>query len=270
MRTLLLLLLCLPLLTHADIYQWQDANGTKHFSDRDPEGNAKTLSVQAGQSWLTVKSVFDGDTVLLENGQKIRLLGINTPEIAHQNNPADAGGNEAKAWLTNKLKNSKVRLEIDAEKTDHYGRTLAHLFTEEKEHINLLLVKEGLAAVSVFPPNLRYTEELLKAQQQAEQAKLGIWQRPEYAPIAVEDLTEAGHAGWTRIIGTVKEIQVNRKTVYLKFTDRFMARIERDNEALFANVNSYQGKRVEVRGWLNRRKDTFSMLLRHPSAIIVL
>ncbi|MGZ4981330.1 MAG: thermonuclease family protein [Methylobacter sp.] len=131
MRILLALLLCLPGWVNAEIYQWQDAQGSKHFSDR-PVADAKIVDIKPGYGFYTVKTVYDGDTVVLEDGRKIRLLGINTPEVQHRGKLADAGGDEAKQWLTDKLKNTKVRLEAGVEKTDKYGRTLAHLFTEKK------------------------------------------------------------------------------------------------------------------------------------------
>lgn len=268
MRQCLILLLCLPMWANADIYQWKDNKGKTHFSDHpDTVVNAEKITVQAGVGYVRVKTVYDGDTVVLDDGRKIRLLGINTPEIQHRDNAADAGGDEAKAWLISKLKEAKVRIETDAEKTDSYGRTLAYLFTENKEHINVLLVAQGLAQVSIFPPNLKYVSELVNAQQQAEAAKLGIWQRPEYAAIPVEQLTEAGHFGWTRLIGKVRAVRPERKFVYLDFTDCFNARIDMDGLSLFPDLASFQGKTIEVRGWLNRRKDKFSMLIRHPSAI---
>jgi len=68
---------------------------------------------------------YDGDTIVLEDGRKIRLLGINTPEVQHKGKMADAGGEDAKTWLINKLRHSKVRLEFYFDKTDKYGRTLA-------------------------------------------------------------------------------------------------------------------------------------------------
>jgi len=267
MKILLILLLFLPLSVSADVYQWRDANGEQHFSDHTTEPNAQKIAIKTTQGFYHVKTVYDGDTVVLDNGQKVRLLGINTPEIQHRGNQADAGGNEAKSWLINKLKDGKVRLETDVEKTDSYGRTLGHLFTENNEHINVLLVAEGLAEASIWPPNLKYTNALVTAEQQAENAKLGIWQRPEYAAIPVEQLTDEGHHGWTRIVGKVHSIHATKKFIYLEFSDRFDARIEREWLSLFPDVNSYQGKTIEVRGWLNKRKDKFSMLIRHPSAI---
>lgn len=267
MKLLLILLLFLPNLATANVYQWQDANGKPHFADHTADPNAKKIEIKTTQGFYQVKTVYDGDTVVLGDGQKVRLLGINTPEVQHRGNQADAGGEEAKQWLIAKLKNTNVHLETDVEKTDSYGRTLGHLFTENNKHINLLLVAEGLAEVSIFPPNLKYVDELVAAQQQAENKKLGIWQRPEYAVIPVDELTEDGHHGWTRLVGKVRSLHPTKKFIYLQFSDRFEARIERDALSLFPDVNSYQGKTIEVRGWLNKRKDKFSMLIRHPSAI---
>lgn len=283
MKILLVLLLCLPGWVNAEIYQWQDANGSTHFSDRQgrgkcrnrpgteaaecPVADAKTLDIKPGYDFYRIKTVYDGDTVELEDGRKIRLLGINTPEIRHRDKPADAGGDEAKRWLADKLKNTKVRLELGAEKTDKYGRTLAHLFTENKEHLNLQLVAAGLAVASIYPPDLHYVNELVKAQDQAEHAKLGIWARPEYAAIPVASLTEAGHPGWTRLVGKVVNIRKTRKSFYLEFSDGFEARIESQWADLFPDVNSYLGKTIEVRGWLNKSRGHWSMLVRHPSAI---
>jgi micrococcal nuclease len=266
MQFFLMLLLSLPPWAGAEVYQWQDTNGSEHFSDRSYP-NAKILDIKPGYGFYRVKTVYDGDTVVLEDGRKIRLLGINAPEVQHRDKIADAGGEEARLWLINKLQHAKVRMEIDAEKTDKYGRTLAHLFTEEKEHINLSLVKTGLAAVSIYPPNLLYVNELVTAEKQAEKAKLGIWQRPEYAVIPINSLTETGHPGWTRLLGKVINIRYSRKYIYLEFSSQVNARIERKWLTLFPDVNSYLDKILEIRGWLNKSKRHFSLLIRHPSAI---
>ena len=263
---LLILFICLPAWVNAEIYQWQDAKGSEHFSDRfSPD--AKTVKINPGYDFYRVKSVYDGDTVVLEDGRKIRLLGINTPEVQHKDKMADAGGEDAKTWLINKLQHARIRLEFDLEKTDKYGRTLAHLFSEKKEHINLSLVKAGLAAISIYPPNLLYVNELLAAENKAEQDRLGIWQRPEYAAIPVNNLTEVGHQGWTRLVGKVVNIRNTPKSIYLVFSSRFEARIERKWQFLFPDVNDYLGKILEVRGWLNKSRNHFSLLIRHPGAI---
>ena len=263
---LLLWLLCSSPLVAAEIYQWKDAAGSAHFSDRF-RPDAKTLVIKPGYRLYLVKKVFDGDTVELEDGRKIRLLGINTPEVQHRDKLADAGGEEARTWLINKLQHRKVRLEFDSDKTDKYGRMLAHLFSENKEHINLSLVKEGLATISIYPPNLMYANELLAAEQKAEQDNLGIWQRPEYVAVPVTSLAKARHPGWMRVTGKVVTIRNTPKSVYLVFSSQFEARIERKWLSLFPDVNSYLGKTIELRGWINKSRNHFSLLIRHPSAI---
>ena len=252
-----------------DVYRWQDEHGRQHFSGR-AVNNAKKLNIKPGYSYLKVASVYDGDTVKLEDGSKIRLLGINTPEVRHRNQPAEAGGEQAKNWLTHKLKGKKVRLVTDVEPTDKYNRKLAHLFTEDKEHINLQLIEQGLAAVNIYPPNLLFADELVAAEQRAERLGRGIWTKPEYTPIAAEHLGEYGHPGWTRIRGKVNAVRSSRKYVYLELSRSFQTRVAKRWLSLFPSIDDYSGKTIEVRGWLNKNRDSWSMLIRHPSAIKVL
>lgn len=265
-RIVSLLLLCLAYWVNAEIYGWKDSAGNAHYSDR-PHEKAEALDIKPGYGFYKVKKVYDGDTILLEDGRKVRLLGVNTPEIEHRNQAEQAGGREAKQWLIEKLENRKVRLETDNESTDKYGRTLAHVFTDQKDHINLQLIELGLAAVNIYPPNLRYVEQLVKAGQSAERARLGIWRRPEYDPIPVSRLPGSVHSGWNRITGRISDLRSSRKFVYLKFTDKFEVRIEKKELSLFPDLQRYLGQEVEVRGWLNKYKGGYSMLIRHPSAI---
>ncbi|MBK8815847.1 MAG: thermonuclease family protein [Methylococcaceae bacterium] len=265
-RLSIILLLGGSLSAFGDIYQWQDAKGREHYTDRSQE-NSKKLLIKPGYSYFTVDKVFDGDTVRLDDGRKVRLLGINTPEITHRNQYAEVGGEDAKQWLSNKLQNKKVRLVTDVEPFDKYRRTLAYLITENNEPINVQLVERGLAAVNIYPPNLAYVNELVEAGKRAEQAKRGIWQQEAYSVVPVGLLDKKGHAGWIRLAGTVRLIRSSRKFVYLEFTDKFQARIEKKWLSLFPEIETYRGKTLEVRGWLNKNRGGWSMLIRHPSAI---
>lgn len=267
MKLLRVLLFCLPLFGLAEVYQWQDVAGNRHYSDRS-HPQAKKVDIKPGYGFYVVQKVYDGDTVVLNDGRKVRLLGINTPEVKHRDKMADAGGDEAKEWLKGRLLNKKVRLVTDAETSDKYHRTLAHLFTEQKDHVNVQLVEAGLAEVSLYPPNLLYAEELLKAQDKAEHQQRGIWQRPEYAAIPVARLSAGEHSGWTRIVGTVTHIRYARKFVYLELSNLVDLRIELKWLSLFPDIDGYSGKTIEARGWLNKNKGGhLSMLIRHPSAL---
>ena len=263
---LLILSLVIPACGDSKIYEWHDTQGSEHYSDQF-NVNAKVLDIKPGYEFYSVKKIYDGDTVQLEDGRKVRLLGINTPEIQHRGKQAEAGGQEAKAWLINKLRNQRVRLELDAEKTDKYGRTLAYLFTENNELINLSLVKQGLATLSIYPLNLRYVNDLMTAQKQAEQNKLGIWALADYAVIPFSQLTETEHCGWMRLSGKVLDIRKTSRFIYLIFSDQSDARIDSKWLSLFPDIKSYLGKTLEVRGWPSRREAHFSVLIRHPSAI---
>ena len=263
---ILVLLLCTPACVSSKVYEWRDTKGTEHYSDKlHPE--AKIVDIKPGYSFFTVKKVYDGDTIELHDGTKVRFLGINTPEVQHRDKLGQAGGEEAKNWLINKLDNTKVRLEYDVEKKDKYRRTLAYVFTEKGEHVNLSLVEAGLATISIYPPNLKYVNELVAAENKAEQDKIGIWSLPEYTVIPVNKLTPAGNSGWTRVAGKIIDIRSSHKFIYLGFSNQFESRIERKWLALFPNIDSYLNKTVEVRGWLNRQQKHFSVLIRHPSAI---
>lgn len=266
MRILGFLLFYLSLTAQADIYQWRDGSGGRHYSDRS-RPDSQVLKIKPGYQYYPVKKVYDGDTVELTDGRKIRLLGVDTPEVRHRSNPAQPGGDEAREWLRRKLENRSVRLVTDEEKTDKYGRVLAHLFTDGNDHINLQLVAQGFAHLSVYPPNLLFVGELQKAEQKAEDSKSGIWGRAQYQPKQVRQLFEEKPELWTRVAGQITAVRESRKYVYLQFEPRFSARIEKRWLFLFPPPASFLGKTVEARGWVSQDRGRMTMLIRHPSAL---
>jgi micrococcal nuclease len=122
-----------------------------------------------------VAQVVDGDTVVLANGQKVRLLGIDAPELEREGQPADFLAHKAKQFLAELVEGKQVRLEYDRLRYDHYGRTLAYLFLLDGTNLSRELVCQGLAHVYTVPPNMRFREELLAAQREAISAHRGIW-----------------------------------------------------------------------------------------------
>ncbi len=252
------------------VYRVVDSEGRVSYSDQPSKG-AHTIDVEIptpGRKLQRVKSVYDGDTVILESGERVRLLGINTPEIEGRFRENEPGGLEAKAWLKDQLKDGKVFLEYDKEKKDHYQRSLAHLYLPDGKHLNVGLVENGLATVSIVPPNLRHTKALVRAQQKAEKERLGIWVMPQYQPRPLSQIVQ-NNKGWQRFIGSPKSIKTSRKYTRLIFNHQFNVRIANDNLALFPNLKSYLGKSIEMRGWVSRTKQKYSMHIQHPSAFLV-
>lgn len=121
-----------------------------------------------------VTKVFDGDTILIGNKEKIRLLGIDTFE--HDQN---IYGIKAKDFLTMLVLNKDVCIETDVTKKDIYGRTLGYVFVN-KSFLNEELLKNGFAILYDFPPNTKYLSRLKKAQIYARENMLGVWEKQSF------------------------------------------------------------------------------------------
>ena len=94
---------------------------------------------------MTVKKVFDGDTVLLTDGRTVRLIGINTPEVAHnagkgrKGNAAEPLAGQAQQALQRLVVGKPIRLQLGVLAVDHYGRSLGRLFTAAGESVEAQL-----------------------------------------------------------------------------------------------------------------------------------
>jgi len=132
-----------------------------------------------------VKDVIDGDTIELTNGEKVRLIGINAPEI---NEPF---GKEAKEFLSKMVNGKAVKLEKDFKLKDEYGRLLAFVFVDNI-NINVEIVKNGLANTLYLSKLLKYSKELRKAELQAVENQIGIWKRSNITCIKLLDLKFIG------------------------------------------------------------------------------
>ncbi|MDI6852337.1 MAG: thermonuclease family protein [Deltaproteobacteria bacterium] len=124
-----------------------------------------------------VVEVGDGDTVIIAGGRKVRLLGIDAPELEKEGRPADFLAHKAKAELARLINGQRLRLEYDELRYDQYGRLLAYLFLPDGSLVNAEMVRQGLAKVYIFPPNTRYQDRLLAAQREALEARRGLWQQ---------------------------------------------------------------------------------------------
>jgi endonuclease YncB( thermonuclease family) len=112
---------------------------------------------------------------MLAGGIKVRVLGIDAPEMARDGQPADFLAHQAKATLTELTLNRKVGLKYDRLRYDRYGRLLAYIFLLDHTLVNAELVRLGMARVYFHAPNARYRENLLAAQREAIGAQRGIW-----------------------------------------------------------------------------------------------
>jgi micrococcal nuclease len=122
----------------------------------------------------------DGDTVDVDLGgvdERVRLIGIDTPESVARDRPVECYGPEAKARMAELLPpGTAVRRGRDVEARDRYGRLLAYVFrSSDGVHINRLLVEEGYAEARPFEPNTTRQAELDEAESEARAAGRGLW-----------------------------------------------------------------------------------------------
>lgn len=127
-----------------------------------------------------VERVVDGDTFIVSidgKPEKIRLIGVDTPESVHpdqRRNTAD--GEEVSEYVRGVLENKRVYLEYDISLTDQYNRVLAYVYLEDrKTMLNELLLEEGYAVVMTVQPNSRYADNFYEIQRKAREEKKGIW-----------------------------------------------------------------------------------------------
>ncbi|MBF0532734.1 MAG: thermonuclease family protein [Candidatus Omnitrophica bacterium] len=134
---------------------------------------------QADKPWHFVKYVVDGDTVILEDGEHIRLIGINAPEVESPYHPQDeCYGPEARAYLRQWITGEKVRLENGPEYYDKYKRRLAYIYLPDGTMINREMIRFGYAeATAVFQHP--YREEFLRLEQSIKAKKVGVWNCPD-------------------------------------------------------------------------------------------
>ena len=127
-------------------------------------------------TWHRAKWVIDGDTIVINNGRKVRYIGIDAPELAHDDHEAEPYGDEAKRFNTSLVNRKEVRLEFDKERNDQYERLLAYVFLKDGTFVNAEILANGYAYLLYHRPNIKHNSVMLQSQRAAMSAKKGIWQ----------------------------------------------------------------------------------------------
>ena len=130
-------------------------------------------------SRLTVAYVTDGDTIKLSNGDKVRYIGVDSPELSHYGSTEECNAKEARQYNESLVLNKEVILVKDVTNMDRYKRLLRYVYVigeqGNKIFVNEQMVKEGYAFMSTYPPNVAKTDIFQKAQKFARENKKGLW-----------------------------------------------------------------------------------------------
>jgi len=121
-----------------------------------------------------VVHVIDGETIVLESGEVVRYLGIDTPETVHPSKGTECYGPEASERNRQLVEDKWVRLEADQTDRDAYGRLLRYVYAGQT-FVNAKLVEDGYAYSSYYPPDTKHYDELLTLELYAEEEGRGLW-----------------------------------------------------------------------------------------------
>lgn len=229
-----------------------------------------------------VKSIVDGDTIELENGTKVRYIGIDTPETRIKQDDGtwsyqpQAYAERSKEFNRNLVEGKKVRLEYDMVQKDKYNRDLAYVFAGNT-FVNAELIRQGYALLFTIPPNVKYIDLFTELQKEARENKRGLWSEINEEPVLPEDAHD--YAGKVIYIqGKVLDVYEGRNIVILNFgkgKKDFKAVIFKNNLTIFINRNinpsrDYLWKKVRIYGKVKMYKDAPEIILDIPDQIRIM
>ncbi len=253
----------------AGIYRWQDHTGTTHYGDSPPTAARKLteLTPTPYDSSGLVTTVLDGDTLILADGRRVRLLGIDAPEVAHHSQPGEPLGEKASLLLKSRALGKPVQLRYDMQYQDRYDRLLAHVYLDDGQNLNSLLLQEGLAYARFEWPNMKYAEEYYAIEKKARHQKLGIWSLPAYQIKPMDNL-ETLRNRFVRLRGQPVRLETTRRYSYLLFGDKLRVAIKTSRLGLFreagVDLDALLRKTIVLRGWLGHRRGVPYLELAHP------
>lgn len=232
-----------------------------------------------------VLEVTDGDTIIIDHpkADRVRYLGINTPEMQRDDSPGDPFSYESTLFNEQLVQGKDIRLEIDKEKYDPYGRLLAYVFVDGK-FVNEELVREGLARSFFIGPNRKYETRINRAQEEAQKAKKGIWGDPasfktpaDNGDFLIKPFQAREYVNDRVVVrGKIDSIKKNSpKVMVLSIEDNLDIVFFKDSLSNFRFFKidpayDYVGKPVEVIGRVTMHRGSPQIVVSHPSVIRVL
>jgi len=222
----------------------------------------------------------DGDTLVTSDNTKIRLIGINTPEIHHPNKGVEYFGKEAATYTRKFLEGETVYIQYDIQKKDKYGRKLAYVFLQDGTFFNAKLVYEGYADLMTIPPNLKYTDLFKNLAKKARTSKKGLWEKKIKESIKKYQLISWKNADKyygkkVTVTGKVIDTHDSGKVIFLNFAkdyrNTFTAVIFKSNEYKFdvEPEKYYLNKYVYITGTIKEYKGAPEIIIEEPGQIRV-
>ncbi|TBR44699.1 thermonuclease family protein [Marinomonas agarivorans] len=211
-----------------------------------------------------VKQVIDGDTLILtredfSQDRRVRLIGVNTPELDHKNGQHEDFAQKAQQRLQS-YAGQWVYYQAGPDRRDRYGRYLYYLFDSDRISLASQLLSAGLGYRIAIPPNLRYQPCLQRIEQQAKRKRLGVWQKAQHWQ---------PKAGFAMTDFTIKSVTQNSRGWWLKTNLNLVINLPASYQDQWQAHELYQleGRQANARGWQYYRKvaeKEWVMLVKHP------
>jgi micrococcal nuclease len=177
--------------------------------------------------------VIDGDTFITHANERIRILGIDTPEIGRKGQASQPFAVKAKQALNHLLRRpgQKIFIQSDSKKNDRFGRTLAYVFLQNGENVSEYLLHRGFAHLFILPPNTRYANCFSETESKAMANRVGIWKHADYA--LKTSVSSLKHQRVNRFSGVVSSISRYRKGFRFTLNSSLVVTIDFKNLVYF-------------------------------------
>lgn len=206
--------------------------------------------------WESSLRALDGDTVETASGERIRLIGINSPELRPRRGGAEPFSRAATRHLQAYLRTgARFGLLPGADARDRYGRTLAHVRREHGRDLSALQLSRGLAMQVVVGRNRQFADCYHRVERQARDAREGVWSDAHFAPRPAAMLTGAD-AGFLRVQGQVRAVEKTRGAWWMELDGPIVIRVPRNSLPAGLDPRQWLSRRLESRGWLVDRRDS--------------
>ncbi|WP_180698683.1 thermonuclease family protein [Pseudomonas crudilactis] len=203
----------------------------------------------AGLASVTVQRVVDGDTLRLSDGRSVRMIGLNTPELGKQGRSDEPFAVAARKRLQALVDASggRVGLLPGKQAKDHYGRTLAHIYSASGANLEAQMLADGLGFQVAVAPNVDLVACQQAAERSARLAGLGLWRQ---SPVLKAEQIQ--RSGFAVISGRVSKVQRNRGGIWIELQDALVLRVAPNLVGQFDNarLQALKGKQIEARGWI--------------------
>ncbi|WP_299594058.1 thermonuclease family protein [uncultured Microbulbifer sp.] len=209
---------------------------------------------------VALKKVVDGDTLRLKDGRRIRLIGVNTPELAHGQRRAQPLAEEAREFVQRFLSGGDLELVYDRDRRDNHGRVLAHVYNHRGDSLESALLSAGLAFHIAVAPNLALAECLSSREEEAREQQRGVW-APGVWPVMPAEHIRKGDGGFVLLSGIIEKIHPEKirpnRTIWLDLDGPVALRINPKAIPRYEHVKNWRGDKVLVRGWLVDRGEKY-------------